>query len=45
MPALRLLSELLLDLNTLVIIDHASPTKVLIRIEKSTYIEMNVKVQ
>ena len=37
MPALRLLSELLLDLNTSDIIDRESLTKIILRIEESIY--------
>ena len=45
MPSLRLLSELILELYTSVIIDRESPIKVLLRIEESIYTEMNLKVQ
>ena len=45
MPPLRLLSKLLLDLNTSIIIDRGSPTKVLLRIEESICTEMNLKVE
>ena len=45
MSPLRLLSEFLLDLNTSVLIDRESPTKILLRIEESIYAEMDLKVQ
>ena len=41
MPPLRLLSEFLLDLNTTIIFDRESLTKVLLRIEESIYMEIN----
>ena len=45
MPPLRLLSQFLLDLYTSVINDRESPTKAILRIEESIYMEMNLKVQ
>ena len=44
MPPLRLLSELLMDLNISVIIDCESSGKIL-RTEESIYIQMNLKEQ
>ena len=45
MPPVRLLSQFLLDLYTLVINDLESPTKAILRIEESIYTGMNLKVQ
>ena len=45
MSPLKLLSELLLDLNTSVINDREGPTKVLLRTEESIYTEMNLNVE
>ena len=44
MQPLRLLSELLRDLNTSIIIDLERPTKLLLIIEESVYTEMTLKV-
>ena len=45
MLPLGLFSEFLLDINTSVIIDCKSPAKVLLKIEESIYMEMNLNVQ